>query len=256
MSDAQKFLEGALAAVKIAEPVFVRSFGCASGIVQKQDSRQSQVTDSDKEIERVLVQEITSRFPDHAIVGEEGASKTGAIYTWYIDPIDGTTNYIRGIAHCSISVALWDAHGPLVGVVADPVGKVTFTALRGGGAFRNGRPIHASTTSSLTRAVGNLAWDWGDKASRAALINKVEKNAYRWRIFSGSALELCFVAQGSLDFFVSISIHIWDMGAAILILREAGGTVTDVKGEDVTPQSTTVVGTNGKLHRELLAALK
>jgi len=251
----QKFLDVALEAVKKAEPVFLASFGNAIGIRQKTDARKSKVTDSDKEIERILVEAISKRFPDHAIVGEEGASKAGAVYTWYIDPIDGTTNYIRGIAHCSISLALWDVHGPLIAVVSDPVRSVTFTALRGGGAFKNGTPLHISATASLAGSIGDLGWDWGDKESRAALIAKIEKGAYRWRIFSGSALEMCMVASGQIDFFASISIHAWDFAAAALIVKEAGGTVTDMKGDDIMASSTTILATNGRLHRELLATL-
>ncbi len=258
MSDnPQKFLEVALEAVKKAEPIFLKSFGNAGEIKIKDDEyRGSEVSHADKEIERMLTEAISSAFPSHGIVGEEGASKNGSLYTWYLDPIDGTTNYIRGLHHCSISVALWDAHGPLVGIVSDPVNKALYTATRGGGAFKNGRPIHISGTASLKKGVGGLGWKWGESRSRTILCDTIEKHAYRFRVFSGSALEICFVASGVLDFFVNINLHIWDMAAAILILTEAGGTVTEQKGGDVTAQSTTIVGTNGKLHRDLLATLK
>lgn len=256
MADTQKFLEVALEAVKRAEPIFLKSFGNASGVEIKKDVVGSEVSGADKEIEQLLTSAISSAFPDHGIVGEEGASKSGSLYMWYFDPIDGTTNHIRGLHHCSISVALWDAHGPLVGIVSDPVNKVCFTATRGGGAFKNGRPIHVSKTTVLAKSIGALGWNWKDGRSRNVLLDTIVKHTYRFRVFSGSALEICFVASGVLDFFVSISLHIWDMAAAILILTEAGGAVTEQKGGDVTAQSTTIVGTNGKLHGDLLSALK
>lgn len=254
--DPREFLEVAMEAIKKVEPIFIQSFGRASGIQQKGDSRQSKVTDADKDIEKMLVQTISSRFPDHAIVGEEGTAKSGSAHTWYIDPIDGTTNYIHGLPYCSIALALWDASGPLIGIVADPIHRVTYTAVRGEGAFKNGAPIRVSATASMKQSIGNLGWDWGNKESRKELIAKIEENFYRWRECGGSALEICFVAAGMLDFFVSININIWDMAGASLILSEAGGKVSEMNGDHITPLSKTIVATNGKLHQELLKELK
>ncbi|KKW11503.1 MAG: Inositol-phosphate phosphatase [Parcubacteria group bacterium GW2011_GWA2_49_9] len=256
MADTQKFLEVALEAVKKAEPIFLKSFGNAEKIEIKSDAVGSEVSRADKEIEHILTEAVSGAFPDHAIMGEEGASKSGSFYTWYFDPIDGTTNHIRGLHHCAISVALWDAHGPLVGIVSDPVNKVCFTATRGGGAFKNGRPIRVSHLTSLKKGVGALGWNWNDARSRNALLDAITKNTYRFRVFSGSGLELCFVAAGILDFFVNINLHIWDMAAASLIVTEAGGMVTDKKGSDLSALSTSIVATNTKIHGDLLAALK
>ncbi|MEK7169969.1 MAG: inositol monophosphatase family protein [Patescibacteria group bacterium] len=256
MSDTQRFLNVALEAVKKTEPVFLKSFGNAERVEVKNDERGSEVSEADKEIERILTEAISSAFPDHAIMGEEGASKSGSFYTWYLDPIDGTTNHIRGLHHCAISVALWDAHGSLIGIVSDPVNKALYTATRGGGALKNGRPIHVSNLATLKKGVGALGWNWNDTRSRGALIDTIAKNTYRFRVFSGSALELCFVAGGILDFFVNLNLHIWDMAAAALIVTEAGGMVTDTKGRDLTALSTNIVATNKKIHGDLLAVLK
>ncbi|TSC55605.1 MAG: inositol-phosphate phosphatase / L-galactose 1-phosphate phosphatase, partial [Parcubacteria group bacterium Greene0416_79] len=117
----QKFLETARAAVKKAEPIFRRHFGKSTGIATKPGKVPSFVSDADKEIEALLIREISSQFPAHSIVGEEfPAKKRSQTHTWFIDPIDGTTNYIHGIPYCSISVGLFDEKGPSVGVVADP----------------------------------------------------------------------------------------------------------------------------------------
>ncbi len=254
--DPEKFLKVATEAVKRAEPIFLKSFGSASGVEVKHGAVASFVTDTDKEIEYLLRREISSAFPRHGIVGEEEGEKTGTGYRWYIDPIDGTTNYIHGIPHCAISVALWDEQGPLVGIVSDPINKRMYTAIRGGGAFENRRPLHVSKTRLLKDGVGSLGWTPRDSVSRNDLCTRVEKNAYRFRVFSGSALEICFVASGILDFYVSSNIHIWDMAAAVLVLTEAGGTVSDIEGESVSPLSTTIVGTNKTLHSDLLVVLR
>lgn len=254
--DPQKFLEVALEAVKSAEPIFLNSFGNASGVEVKAGEVASFVTTTDKEIERLFTEKISSAFPDHGIVGEEGASKKGSAFIWYIDPIDGTTNYIHGLRHCAISVALWDAEGPLVGIVCDPVNKRTFTAIRGVGAFENDRPIHVSRTALLKDAVGSLGWKQKDAVERNILCERIEKSAYRFRLLSASALDICFVASGSLDFFAGTNIHIWDVAAGLLVLTEAGGVATEKSGSPLTPQSTTFVGASRHIHRELLAVLK
>lgn len=250
------FLDAALEIVHKAEPLFLRNFGAASGVSKKADSSKSQVSDADTELEKLITGELVSRFPDHSIVAEEGASRDGSTYTWYVDPIDGTTNYIRGIRHCSISVALWDDHGPLVGIVSNPVNQVLFIATRGGGAHCNGKRIGVSKVSSLKDAVGNLGWDWSDHASQRELLERMRTYAYRWRMFSGSALELCFVAAGQLDFFINLSLHNWDFAAAALIVTEAGGRVTQKNGAPLTSLSSDIVATNGVLHDGLIFALK
>lgn len=254
--DPQKFLEVALEAVKLAEPIFLKSFGNASGVEVKAGEVASFVTETDKEIEQLLTEKIFSAFPNHGIVGEEGASKQGTGYTWYLDPIDGTTNYIHGLHHCAISVALWDEKGPLVGIVCDPVNKKTYTAIRGGGAFANGRPLRVSRTAFLKDAVGSLGWKQKDASERNALCERIEKSAYRFRLLSASALDICFVASGSLDFFAGTNINIWDFAAALLILTEAGGVATEKNGSPLTPESKTFVGASRHIHAELLSVLK
>ena len=255
MDDPQRFLDVALEAVKKAEPIFLSTFGKATGIEHKEDARKSRVTDTDRELEKLIINCVLSQFPEHSIVAEESAARKGSEYVWYIDPIDGTTNFIRGIPHCSISIALWDAHGPLIGVVADPVRQNIFTAIRGRGAFQNDRRIGVSTTGLLKQAVGNLGWDWSDHESQRVLLEAMRRNTYRFRVFSGSALELCYVAAGQLDFFVSLSIHNWDFAAAALMVTEAGGTITEKDGRLLRASSSSLVATNGKLQGALIAAL-
>src|SRR3989338_9937793 len=132
----QRFLDVALEAVKKAEPIFLKSFGNASGVEEKIDKGiyRSPVTDIDKEIEKSITSHLHAAFPDHSISGEELPVRTKASpYTWYIDPIDGTINYIRGLSPASISLALWEGDSPLIGVVSDPLHTTLYSAARGFG---------------------------------------------------------------------------------------------------------------------------
>ncbi len=252
----QRFLEVALEAVKKAEPIFLKSFGCVSGDKKEHSGVESLVTEADKGIETLLAHELSLQFPDHAIIGEEGTAQKGKGYSWYVDPIDGTTNYIHGIPHCSISVALWDALGPLVAIVHDPIHQATYTALRGGGSFKNGQAIRVSETALLKNAVGGVGWKPRDSTSRGDLIDRIEKSAYRFRVFSGTALDLCFLASGVFDFYVTSSTYLWDVAAGMLIVTEAGGKISEKGGADFSAQSKDILATNTTLHAELLLAVK
>jgi len=265
--DPQKFLEAALGAVKKAEPIFCRYFGKARGVTLKPGKTPSLVSDADKEIETLLSKEISAHFPKHAIVGEEFPAvkkeseftphlPKGAGYTWYIDPIDGTTNYVHGFAHCCISVGLWDVKGPLVGVVSDPISGILYHAVRGGGAFKNGKCISVSARGALSDCLGTIGWKWGEPETGVDLLRRFAPRVYRLRVLSSSALDLCLVAEGALDFHASKHSAIWDNAASMVILTEAGGAVTDWKGEPPSPPSSTIAASNGKVHGELLGTLE
>lgn len=257
MQDTEKFLEVALQAAKKAGPIFCKHFGKPSGISSKQGKTPSLVSDTDREIETLLTKEISARFPEHAIVGEEfPAKKRNSPFTWYLDPIDGTTNYIHGLAHCSISVGLWDEAGPLVGVVSDPLNSACYSAVRGGGTFRNGKRIRVSSRGALKECLGAIGWRWNEPEVGIDLIRRMAPRAYRFRVLSSSALEVCLVAEGALDFYIGTNCAVWDVAAGTLILTEAGGTAGDWKGKPLTAHSSTLAASNGKVHQEILEMLR
>lgn len=252
----QKFFEVALAAVNKAEPIFVKHFGKPSGVLMKGGKTPSLVSDADKEIEELLTKEISARFPAHGIVGEEfPAIKGTSEFTWYIDPIDGTTNYIHGLAHCAISVGLWDAQGSLVSIISDPMSHARYTAIRGGGAFKNGEPIRVSSRGALKDCLGAIGWRWNEPETGAGLLRRMAPRAYRLRVLSSSVLELCLVAEGALDFYVGTSCAIWDVAAGLLVLTEAGGNAGDWKGAVFEAGSSSLAASNGEIHLELLGVL-
>lgn len=249
------FLDAALAAVKKAEPVFLKHFGRPQGVSKKPDTYQSSVTDADKEIEGIISSYIISHFKDHDIVGEELPPRSSSSkYCWYIDPIDGTINYIRGLPVASISVGLWEAERPVVGVVLDPVAGTSYSASCGGGAFKNRKErMSVNKISNLKDAIGTVGR--ANAISKSPGLDRVVQSVYRGRIYGGSALELCYIAEGKLDFQISEDVKIYDVAASALILTEAGGKVTDWQGKPFSPKSTQVVSSSGGIHGELLNLL-
>ena len=256
MSDTQKFLNVALAAMKKAEPVFRKSFGKPLTIGTKGHPR-DWVTNIDKEIEQIFIAEIKKNFPEHEIVGEEFSATLvpKGKYVWYLDPIDGTTQYIHGIPFCCISAALVDEKGPLIGVISNPETGELFHAIRGGGAFKNGKKISVSTTNKLTTSLGGIGWT--DTEGPEKLFANLVPLLGKIRVFASSALQLCLVGDGRLDSYVVTGISAWDVAAGILIAAEAGGKVSDFKGSASALSSPDrLLVTNGKIHAQFLEAIR
>jgi myo-inositol-1(or 4)-monophosphatase len=258
MSQEEKFLEAAIVAVKKAEPIFSKHFGRAGKVINKDDPYRSLVTDIDREIEAIITAQLTKCFPDHSISGEElPVQKKSSSYTWYIDPIDGTVNYVRGLYGSSISVGLWLDNAPIAGVVADPVNDVIYSAIRGRGSFKNGKAkLSVSTISTLADGIGlagRARQQLNGEADKA--LGRVAQKMYRNREFGGSALELCHMAEGKIDLYLSERIKTYDVAASVLVLVEAGGRATDWQGNAFTPASKQIAASNGKIHEELLRTL-
>lgn len=249
-----QFLEAALAAVKKAEPLFLKYFGNAEEVSVKEGIVPSLVSDTDKEIEKLLMAELHAKFPEHAIVGEESPARAGTGgYCWYIDPIDGTTNFTRGIPHCLISMALFDEQGPLVAVLSAPQNNTLYHAVRGGGAFKNGKKISVSGSSSFNMLIGGFGWKGTEKG--ADLFKKLLTVVRTLRVFGSDATQLALVAEGRLDCFATTYTSLYDVGAGMLLVSEAGGKVTDWKGQPFSKNEQPLVASNGKIHDSLLGVL-
>jgi len=207
---------------------------------EAKDGAFDMVTEADKAAEDLIVQALTTAYPDHHIVGEEGggtgAPITEAAYRWYVDPLDGTTNFANGIPLFAVSLALTDAAmTPLVGVVRVlPVGE-TFAAVRGAGATLDGQPIHVGDKSALSQCVVASGFPY-DKATDP------DNNIARWSAFvtrtrgvrrmGSAATDLCYVAAGRFDGYWESKLHPWDCLAGGLLVREAGGLVSDYTGDE------------------------
>jgi len=251
------YLKTALRAAKAGEKIFRRNFGCPKGVRTKDGNARNYVTEADLKIEKLIRAQIKKDFPDHKIIGEElGKDKPDKndLY-WVIDPIDGTANFIHGVPFCCISIALWKGQEPLIAVVNSPMTGDIYQAMRDKGAFLNGRRINVSRIKELKQALGTAGWGRdvkiGDK-----LLPWLMKTASKARAFGSAALELCKVADGSIDVFVHGSINFWDVAAGMLILQEAGGKITDWEGKKLRIELDRFAASNGQFHKELLAQIK
>ncbi|MBF0443876.1 MAG: inositol monophosphatase, partial [Oligoflexales bacterium] len=200
--------------------------------------------------QREIRKYLLGRFPGHSFLGEEGGeTKTGTWeYRWVVDPLDGTTNYIRGLRNFCVSVAVEHREvGVIAGAIYDPMHDDLYTAVLHGGAFLNGKRIRVSGTRLLRLAVltTGFAYSKGGNLSRdMRLFHRLNEKALAVRRPGSAALDLCFVASGVFDAFWERGLSPWDVAAGMLIVKEAGGIVTRYNGK----------GEPGLWDRELLAS--
>jgi myo-inositol-1(or 4)-monophosphatase len=214
------------------------------------------VTATDREAERLIVETIRGAFPAHGVVAEESGAHPGSdAHRWYVDPLDGTTNFAHGFPHFAVSIALAHDEDLLFGLVYDPVREETFTAVRGAGARLNGAPIAVSATEALGRALLGTGFPY-DHRQRVDQYLGLWREALRCaqgvRRAGSAALDLCYVACGRFDGFWEAKLHPWDVAAGRLIVEEAGGRVTDFQGGPHPLSGEETIASNGAIHQELL----
>jgi len=217
------------------------------------------VTDADTAAESVIVERIRARFPDHLILSEEaGGDRIGGGYTWVVDPLDGTTNYAHRHPVFSVSIGVLEGEEPVVGVIHDPLRHHTFAAFRGGGARLNDEPIHVSDVMGLEDAL--IGIDWGhENEVRARTLNNLHRILPRCgalRAAGSAALALAYVAAGWNDAYFQPGLRPWDAAAGVLLVNEAGGRCTTMKGDPYRVRFSDCVATNGSIHEELVRLLK
>lgn len=230
--------------------------GVATGVDAK-SSHTDLVSDADRRSEIMIVSAIRLAFPDDAVVAEEGSlERGGSGRTWYIDPLDGTINYLYGIPHWSVSIACADHRGALVGVIFDPCGDELFSAERGAGARLGAARLAVSEQTDLAQALiaTGFAYVVEYRAAQARLFRTVLPAVRDIRRFGSAALDLAWLARGRIDGYFESGIQPWDVAAGSLLVREAGGAVTEVAGigADRRPG---VIASNGRIHDPLRALL-
>jgi myo-inositol-1(or 4)-monophosphatase len=252
----EDLLETAVAAAQAGGEVVTPYFRHASLEVRRKGENDF-VTQADKESETAILAEIRKRFPNHRILAEEGsgAGQGHGDYEWLIDPLDGTTNFLQGLPVYCVSVACRKGDELLAAAIQDPEGGNLFTASRGGGAFWNGRRMSASPSASLTGAF--LATGYPFRALSTldlylGIFRDVFRHAKAIRRCGSAALDLAYTAAGVYDGFFEFRLSPWDIGAGVLMVREAGGAVTDLDGGDNSFASGNVVAGSPGVHRELL----
>jgi myo-inositol-1(or 4)-monophosphatase len=215
------------------------------------------VTQADRESEAAVLAVIRQRFPDHRILAEEGsgAGEGHGEYEWLVDPLDGTTNFLQGLPVYCVSIACRRRDELLAGAIEDPEGRNLFTAVRGGGAFWNGRRMQISRREGLSGAF--LATGYPFRALSTldlylAIFRDVFRHAKAIRRCGSAALDLAYTAAGVYDGFFEFRLAPWDIGAGTLMVREAGGVVTDLDGGGGSFGSGNVVAGAPAVHRGLL----
>jgi myo-inositol-1(or 4)-monophosphatase len=213
------------------------------------------VTDADRRSEAMILERLRGHFPDHAIVAEEsGARRTGSDYCWYVDPLDGTTNFAHGFPVYCVTLALAYRDEVVVGVVYDPNREEMFAAERGAGATLNGQSISVSQTADLAESL--LGTGFPPFASNhdlnLQLFFKLTHLSHGIRRAGAAALDLCSVAVGRFEGFWELKLNPWDKAAGSLLVTEAGGTVTDLAGGPFSLHRDEIFASNGLIHETML----
>ena len=214
----------------------------------------SPVTEVDKAAEDAMLELLRSARPDDAVIAEESGKTDAATRTWYLDPLDGTVNYINGIPQVSVSIGLWQGDEPLVAVVVDVFRGEEFTAVAGEGAFVNGSPMQVSSRDDLGPAVvaTGFPYDHRDDADHyTTALRSVLAEVQGIRRFGSAALDLAWVAAGRFDGYYETGVGPWDVAAGILLVKEAGGVITAMSGEPATPSDGAVIAAGAGVHEAL-----
>lgn len=246
--------EAAVAAARTTGQLLLRHLGRVREVQLK--GTKDPVTAADTAAEWCIQKVLARRFPAIGFLGEEGTTRDGSQGRWIVDPLDGTIGFIAGLPFFGISIALERQKKVQTGVILLPRLGELFVAERGRGAWLNGRRIHVSQTADLADCVLALWQDdsvWRDRPLRERIAQLALK-VRSLRNF-GAAFSLAYVAAGRLDGYWEQSAHPWDLAAGMLLVREAGGRITDGTGAPFALEQSTIIASNGRIHRHLVSAL-
>lgn len=241
--------------------VFIKSHaGKVSKDQIEHKSLNSLVSFVDKSAENILIAELKRLLPDAGFIAEESDNNnTGSKLVWVIDPLDGTTNFLHGLPFFAISVALVEEGEAVIGVVHDVMHDNTFYAWKGGGAFADGKSISVSTSEQLSdclTATGFPYFDFSIVEPYLRCLRVFMKQTRGIRRIGSAALDLAYVACGRFDFFFEYKLNTWDIAAGIVLVREAGGTVTGLTGKDDMLQHGSILAANKNIHTKALEVIK
>jgi myo-inositol-1(or 4)-monophosphatase len=214
------------------------------------------VTEADRASEKLVVERLSKQFPLHGIVAEEGGGHDSpSEYRWYVDPLDGTTNFAHSYPVWNVTLGLEKAGELIAGVVFDPNRDELFTAERGAGAFLNGRRIHVSGAARVADSLLSTGFPNHNRATNPNIhfFHELAMSAHGVRRGGSAAIDLAYVAAGRLDGFWEIGLSPWDMAAGILLVEEAGGVCTDMRGTGHHLKSPHILADNGAIHNELVS---
>lgn len=249
------FLEVAVDAAREAGELLITEFDRPQQLSYKGEV--DIVTEADRKSESLIVGRLLNRFPGHAILGEEGGTTGagGARYRWLVDPLDGTTNFAHGFPVFAVSIGLLEDGEPLIGAVYNPVTRDMFTATKGQGAFRGQKRIRVSSVATLSKSLLATGFPSHKRTQNPNIHYYWEftLRSHGVRRAGSAALDLCSVACGQFEGFWEFGLKPWDTAAGMLIVREAGGTVSDFSGGPYHPGDPELLVSNGLIHEEMKA---
>lgn len=260
MEDVLKYKNVMFEAADEAVKILLQNYETELVIGRKRDYNDL-VTNADKQSELKIAEVIYKYFPDHNILGEEGGDRRiKSDYVWIVDPIDGTINYAHSVPIFCVSIALEVKGEVIMGVVQSPVTNEKFWAIKGEGAYLNGKKISVSETEHLKDGLLVTGFPYGAKDNMDHCIDhfvNFVRLGFPIRRLGSAAMDICYLACGRFDGFWEVNLNAWDVAAGYLILMEAGGKVTDFSGIVYSIYNKQILATNGrKIHEEMIEVLR
>lgn len=247
----------AIQIIEKAGEYLLKNFKKDTALISMRGVSKEITTKYDKESDKLLIKEISKKYPEHNILTEEsGFTDKKSDYTWIVDSLDGSSNFAIGNPFFSISIALMKNNEIVLGVINAPYLKELYVAEKGKGAYLNGKKVHVSDVDEFNKSYF-LSCEGGEKTNkRIATINAaIHPSLKDLRKLGSGALEGASVACGRVEAYIVTNIYQWDVAAAVLLVKEAGGRVTDFKGKDWEPRQGDIIFSNGKVHWKILTAI-
>lgn len=217
------------------------------------------VTQADLGAEEIITQALAKYFPDHSVLSEEaGLHDNHSKYIWIVDPLDGSINYYHGSSPFRVGLCLLENKAPILTAVYNPLKDMLYFAEKGRGATLNGRPISVNANDDITRSIvmTHLSSHKTPRARTILALENIFSHTMHMRMFGSGLAAMSYVASGKFDVFFNVKTSPWDILPGALLIQEAGGTATDIKGGKITYKSTSVLATNGLVHRKMLGLLE
>lgn len=250
----QTLLQAVAAAGNLIQSRFQTDFTISS-----KDTINNLVTEIDEAAERLIVQIIKDAYPQHGIVGEEyGTKNLDAAFKWIIDPIDGTVNFAHGVPLCCVSIGLMHQDEIILGAVYNPMMNELFLAEKGKGATLNDKPIKVSSKTDIAQSflVTGFPYRFPEGKNPVSIFEHFLRKGLPIRRLGSAALDLCWVAAGRFDAFWEYNLQPWDIAAGMLIVNEAGGRISDFKGNKMDIWNKEIIASNGILHDSLIREMQ
>jgi myo-inositol-1(or 4)-monophosphatase len=257
-----KPLQVAFQAAEAASQIIVGYFDRGVAMRSKAGGEQHDlVSDADLDSERAIADILQRAFPGHAILGEEeNSGAVDATDLWIIDPLDGTNNFAHRIPHFAVSIAYYHRGNPVCGVVVNPVRGDWYWAERGHGAYHNGRLLSVSRETSLSQTMVGVGFYYDRGAMMEATLKSIhslfKEQIHGIRRFGAAALDLCYVADGLFGVFFEYHLSPWDFAAGRIMLEEAGGKISDGRGNPIPLAKSSILASNGPLHGAALEIVR